>query len=228
MTLDRTTVLAGIPDELRAFEEIVRPLDTEALATPTRCAGWTIRDVAAHVVGTVVDVSQLQLEGQGTPAVTHRQAQERAGRSGTELADELASAGPALAALLASLPEDGWEGPTLSDPSYTLGFSVEAMWFDAYLHGDDIRAALALPSARGAGLRCAVHHVAGYLEHRGWGPATLSLSGVEQVDVGGGGAEISGDPLEFVLAATGRSDPTALGLDPTINVYADEADAPTR
>jgi hypothetical protein len=30
---------------------------------------------------------------------------------------------------------------------------------------------------------------------------------------------VSGDPLAFVLAATGRSDPGALGLDESVNVY---------
>jgi hypothetical protein len=30
---------------------------------------------------------------------------------------------------------------------------------------------------------------------------------------------LTGDPLPFVLAATGRSDPAALGLDPSVNIY---------
>jgi uncharacterized protein (TIGR03083 family) len=228
MTLDRATVLAGITDELRAFGELVGSLGADDLSITSRCAGWTVADVAGHVVGTVVDVTQGRLEGQGTPGVTQRQARERAGRTAQQLADELAAAGPTLAALFASLSEEAWEGPAPNDRNYTLGFAVEAMWFDAYVHGDDIRAALALPSARGAGLRCAVHHVAGYLEHRGWGPATLALTGIEQIDIGGGGPEISGDPLEFVLAATGRRDASGIGLDPTINVYADEADPSNR
>jgi len=32
-------------------------------------------------------------------------------------------------------------------------------------------------------------------------------------------AALTGDPLPFVLMATGRSDPAALGLGPTVNVY---------
>jgi hypothetical protein len=96
---------------------------------------------------------------------------------------------------------------------------VPVRCYDAYLHADDIRAALGLPSARGDGLRCAAHHVAGYLDHH-WGSATLALSGIEPIEIGGGGSEITGDPLEFVLAATGRRDPSAIGLDPGVNVYA--------
>jgi hypothetical protein len=127
-----------------------------------------------------------------------------------------------LSALLASLSEEAWEDPAPNDPEYTLGFAVESIWYDAYLHGDDIRDAVGLPSARGAGLRASVHHVAGYLEYRAWGPATLALNGIERIQIGGGGREIIGEPLEFVLAATGRLDPSIIGLDPTIDVYADE------
>ncbi len=220
MTLDRATVLAGIPDELGAFGDLARSLNQQHLRTPTRCASWAVADVAGHVVGTVVDIAQGRLEGQGSPAVTQRQAKERSGRSGPQLADELVEAIPALDALLGSLPEHAWNGPSITDPSYSLGFAVEAIWFDAYLHGDDICAAIGVPSNRGPGLRCAVHHVAGYLQHQGWGPATLALEGIERLDIAGGGIEVTGDPFEFVLAATGRGDPVSIGLDHTINVYA--------
>lgn len=221
MTLDRETLLAGIPAEIRAFGDLVGSLSSDDLRTPSRCAGWRVADVIGHVVGTVADITQGRLEGQGTAAVNQRQAHERAGRTARELTDELAGAGPVLCELLESLPAEAWDGPA-PDPEYTLRFAVEAIWYDAYLHGDDIRDALGFPSARGDGLRCAVHHVAGYLDQHHWGSATLTLSGIERIDVGGGGSEITGDPLEFVLAATGRRDPSAFGLDPGINVYADE------
>jgi uncharacterized protein (TIGR03083 family) len=221
MTLDRATLLAGIPEEYRVFGEFVGSLSEEDLRTPSRCAGWSVTDVIGHVIGTVVDVTQGRLEGQGTAAVNQRQAQERAGRTARELTDELAGAAPVLCELLGSLPEEAWEGPSPSNPDYTLNFAVEAIWYDAYLHGEDVRDALGLPSARGGGLRCAVHHVAGSLDQLHWGSATLALSGIERIGIGGGGSEITGDPLEFVLAATGCRDPSVIGLDPTINVYAD-------
>ncbi|MFZ0665349.1 MAG: hypothetical protein WAM97_06305 [Acidimicrobiales bacterium] len=110
MTLERTTVLAGIPDELRAFGELVESLNVDDLRTPSRCAG----------------------------------------------------------------------------------------------------------------LRCAIHHVGGYLDHQHWGSATLTLNGIERIDIGGGGSEITGDPLVFVFVATGRGDPSGFGLDRSIDVYADQ------
>jgi len=44
---------------------------------------------------------------------------------------------------------------------------------------------------------------------------------MEDIPIGsGGGQRITGDPLAFILAATGRADPTPLGLDDTVNIYA--------
>jgi uncharacterized protein (TIGR03083 family) len=220
MALDRDTVLAGIPTELDRFHDLVASLAADDLATETRCAKWTVRDVAAHVIGTIVDVSEGRFQGQGTPAVTQRQVDERAGYSGPQLADELAQSIPRLMELLRGIPTELWSSPAPNDPTYQLGFAVEAIWYDAYVHADDILAALGRPPDRGAGLVCAVHHVAGYLEHQDWGPATLRLSGIGAIQISGGGPEITCDPHDFLLAATGRSDPSNLGLDPSLNVYA--------
>jgi uncharacterized protein (TIGR03083 family) len=217
MSLDRTAVLVGIPNELRVFAELVGSLSAGDLHRPTRCAGWEVADVAGHMIGVVVDVAEGRLEGQGTAAVNDRQAGERRGRSPAELAAELSAAAPTLTALLASLPEEAWNGPSFDDPRYTLGFAVEAIWYDAYLHGDDIRAAVGAVSQRAAGLQCAVHHTAGYLDQRGR-TLTLELDGMERIEVGGGGQLVKGDPLTFVLAATGR-DPALMGLDRSYNVY---------
>ena len=221
MTLDRATVLDGIATELETFRELVAGLPPGDLDTDTACDGWSVRDVAGHVVGTAVDITQGRIEGQGSAEVTARQARERAGRSAAELAEELAAALPTLNALLASLPEEAWTGPSLANDGYTLGFAVEAMWYDAFVHGNDIRAALGRPLARGAGMRCAVHHLAGYLDHRDWRSVTLALDGIEPIDIAGGGPEVHGDPMDFIAAATGRTDPSVLGLDDSVNVYAE-------
>jgi hypothetical protein len=102
----------------------------------------------------------------------------------------------------------------------TLGDGVEALWFDLYAHGDDIRAAIGRPSVSGDGLRASASHIATELTKRDWGPATIALDGLPEFEVnGGGGRRITGDPLAFVLAATGRADPASLGLDASVNLY---------
>jgi hypothetical protein len=44
---------------------------------------------------------------------------------------------------------------------------------------------------------------------------------VEEFKVsGGGGQRVTGDALEFILAASGRLPASKIGQDPSINVYA--------
>lgn len=221
MTLPREDVSKGLVAELEAFERLVRSLTDEDLARPSRCAGWTAGDVAAHVTGTMADVTQGRLEGLGTPEVTERQVVERRGRDAAWLADELRQAIEVAPALLASFDGEAWTSPSPGGFEFTLGEGVEALWYDACVHADDIRAATGRPSEPGDGLRAAVSHVRDLLDRRGWGPATLALDGVPELEIGGGGQRIEGDALRFVLAATGRIDAGELGLDPGVNIYAE-------
>jgi uncharacterized protein (TIGR03083 family) len=220
MTLSLREVREGIVAEHAAFAALLRELDAEAWARPTRCAGWTVADVAAHVSGTMAEIAAGELEGQGTEPVTARQVAARRGRTNHEIADELEHASKASADLLAAFDDAAWAGPSPGDYAGTLGDGVEALWFDAYLHADDIRAAVGRPSVRGPGLRASVSHVATELAKRGWGPATLGFEGIGEFEVGGGGTRIEGDALAFVLAATGRADASTVNLEPDVNIYA--------
>ena len=219
MTLSREEVAAGFPGELKSFGELVRSLDEKAWDTPSRCEGWTVGDIARHVVGDWADVVAGRLDGLGTPEVTQRQVEERRGRSPEELAAELDQAAAVAVQIMDGIDDDAWKGPSPGDYDGTLGSGVEALYYDAYLHADDMRASLGQPSERGPGLRAAVSHLAEQLEKAGWGPATLAFEGVGEVEVGGGGTRIEGDALSFVLAATGRLDPAQAGFD-VVNVYA--------
>lgn len=101
-----------------------------------------------------------------------------------------------------------------------MGSGVESLWYDAFLHGDDIRTALDLGSVTSDALRASVSHIAQILTTQGWGSATVALDGIESFDIAGGGdRRITGDPLAFVLATTGRADPASIGLDATANIY---------
>ena len=220
MTLSLHEVRDGIAAEHQAFAALLRGLDGDAWARPSRCNGWTVADVAAHVSGSMAEIVAGELEGQGTEPVTARQVAQRRGRTNDELADELEGAAKGSADLLAVFDESAWAGPSPGGFDGTLGDAVEALWYDAYLHADDIRAATGLPSVRGPGLKASLSHVATVLGQRGWGPATLAFDGFDEFDVGGGGKRIEGDALAFVLAATGRADPSTFGLGPDVNIYA--------
>jgi uncharacterized protein (TIGR03083 family) len=216
MPLTRDEISAGIIEELNTFQGLVASLSDQDLATPTRCDGWTVGDVAAHLIGTIVDIVEGRLDGLGSPEVTAREVAERQGRSAAELADELAGATKGAADLLAIFDEAAWAAPAPGGYEGTLARGIEAIWYDAYLHADDILAALGRPSVTSDGLRAATSHVAFELEKRGWGPATLALDGVQEEAVNGGGTAVTGPPLPFILEATGRTP-----SDRVSNIYAD-------
>ena len=221
MTLPRETVTTGMIAEYEAFADLVRSLSDDEWNRSTRCEGWRVADVAAHVAGILDDVVHFRLDGIGTPEATQRQVDERRHLGPAELADELEQNAKLGSDVAGSFDDDSWNGPAPAGLPHTVGFGVEGLWYDTYVHGDDIRAATGRQSVRAPeSLRASVSHLAQLLEDRGWGPAVLDLDGVEPFPVAGGGdRRVTGDALDFVLAATGRADPSSLGLDEGVNVY---------
>ena len=91
-----------------------------------------------------------------------------------------------MRALLGALDDEAWAGPS-GLPDLTLGRGVLTLWYDTYVHADDIRAALGRPSERGPGLDASVAYLAEELERRGLGPATIALDGLPAHTIGTGG-----------------------------------------
>jgi uncharacterized protein (TIGR03083 family) len=217
MGLGREEAIAGLLAEYEAFGDLVRSLDERQWEAPSRCDGWTAGDVARHVVGTATDVAN-GAAGTHTP---EEEVAERKGRSANDIAGELDTALDTLRNLAAIIDDNAWNGPS-PVPDLTMRQGILVLFYDVFVHGDDIRAAVGLPPATpGLGLDASIEYLAEQLHQRGWGPATLALDGMEKADIGGGGDPVTGDPKQFVLTATGRAEPGALGLDETVNIYAD-------
>jgi uncharacterized protein (TIGR03083 family) len=221
MTLARSVVVPGFIAQYDSFAELLDGLSPEDWETESRCAGWRVADVAAHVVGTLTDVTAFRLDGLGTPEVTERQVDERRGRSPGDLAEELRTGANAAAELAEGFDDDAFntEGP--QGNGQTLGYGLEALWFDTYLHGDDILAALGGSTTSTSGFAPSVSHISDTLSQEGAEPATIRLTGLDEFLVSGGNSSrlIMGDPMQFILVATGRADPATMGLDPEINIY---------
>src|SRR5207248_1146981 len=115
---------------LDRFEQLVRPLTPAQWDTPSRCDGWTVGDLARHVVGSMSDVAAGRLEGLGSPEVTQREIDERAGRSPAELADECAEGRKAAAGMLPLFDDAAWAAAGPGGFDGTLGDGVEALWYD--------------------------------------------------------------------------------------------------
>ena len=223
MTLGRTEVTSGMIAEYERFAELVRSLNDGDWETTTRCEGWRVADVAAHVSGILADVVTFQLDDIGTPEAVVRQVKERHDFTPAQLADELDNNRKLGIDIANSFTDEAWDGPSPAPNIANLGFGVEGLWYDTYVHTEDILAAVGRPAVRTPeSLRASVSHLAQLLTDQGYPAATLALDGVDgEYPVSGGSADnrITGDPLTFVLAATGRTDPAPLGLDERINVY---------
>jgi uncharacterized protein (TIGR03083 family) len=212
--LERTDVARGAIDEYASFAVLIESLDANAWDAQTRCTGFRVRDVAGHVVGLAEDVAK------GIPGSRNAEQEAASVRGDTpsQAAARLRTAVASIQPLLDALDDELWNGPS-GVPDLTFGRGVLTLWYDAFVHADDIRAALGRPTERGTGLAASVEYLAGELTGRGWGPATLALDGMPRSDVGDGGPEITGDPMQFVLVATGRADPATIGLEPGVSIY---------
>ena len=219
MTLSREVVVPGMIAEYRSFGELIRGFSETQWDSASRCDGWRVADLAAHVTGQLTDVVNFRLDGLGSPEVTKRQVDERRGRTTTELAEELESSAKLAGDLASSFDDDAWQaiGP---QGGSTLGFGIESLWFDTYLHADDMRSAVGMPSLNREGVLPSLSHIAKVLSDEGWGPAELAFEGFERFPVsGGGGRTVTGDAFAFVLASTGRGDPGKFDLDDSVNIY---------
>ncbi|MGH8979278.1 MAG: maleylpyruvate isomerase family mycothiol-dependent enzyme [Acidimicrobiia bacterium] len=212
--LDRATVGPGTIAEYESFADLLESLSADDWRAPTRCEGFEVRDVAGHVVGLAEDVAK------GVPGSRTAEQEAATVREDTpeQAGARLRAAVESLRALLAAIDDAAWEGPS-PVPDLSLARGVLTLWYDTFVHGDDIRAAIGRPSARGAGLGASVAYLAEELERRGWGPAEIAVDGLLPRTIGTGGPTITGDPLAFVLVATGRGDPASLGLDEQVNIY---------
>src|SRR5438105_212239 len=186
--LPRPYVATGALKEYEAFAALVESLSEADWRATSRCAGFEVRDVAGHVVGLAEDVAA------GKPGSRNAETEAASVRDDTpaQAAARLRAALVTIAALAEAADDEMWNGPS-GVPDLTLGEGVLTLWFDAYVHSDDIRAAIGRASERGDGLHASVVYLAAELTKRGWGPATLVLDGEPRHDIGAGGPEITGD-----------------------------------
>jgi len=219
MTLLQDEVVGGLLGEMRWLHDFASTVTTEEWATPTRCEGWTVFDLAAHVTGVMADITAGRLEGIDTQPWYDHQVAERRGRSSQALLEEMESVTTATGELMRAFDEDAWNGPAVPGIEGTLGSAIQSLWCGGYIHNEDILAALGRPPKKGPGLQAAVVYIAEVLTQRGWGPATLGLDDFGDLAIGGGGRRIETDPLTFTLVASGRADPSILGMDGSVNIY---------
>ncbi len=226
MELTRQQTIAGMVEGYTQFAELVDGLDEHDWQQPTRCVGFEVRDVAGHVIGLAEDVAA------GVPGSRTADAEAASVRGETPqgAAKRLRAVIDQLGPLTVVLDDDhAWEGPS-GVAGLTMGHGILTLWYDTFVHADDIRTALGRGApADPSGLTAATIYLAAELTNRSWGPAHLRFVDLPDRPDQPAAAMIGADgpattelpiaAMDFVLAATGRTDPTALGLDPAVNIY---------
>jgi uncharacterized protein (TIGR03083 family) len=212
--MEPAEIVAGLFTEYDAFATLIEKLSPQEWRTPTRCEGWQVRDVAGHVVGVAVDMATNKV-GSRTPDEQARALRDEAPAG---LAGRLRASADRVRPFFTALGEEAWAGPS-PVAGRSLGNALQTAWYDAYVHADDIRTALGRPAERGAGLVASVHWAWTELERLGWGPARIVLDGAGEHSIGTGGPVLRGDPLRFLLAVSGRTDPAEFGVDKSLNIY---------
>src|SRR3954469_11504086 len=167
MELTRTEMIAGTAAAVASLEELIRSLTDEEWRSPTRCEGWAVADVAAHVAGTLTAVATGAFDDFADPTHIDRHVAARAGQSAEEIADEVHSSAKIGQDLMAAIDDDAWNGPAPAGVAGTIGDGVEAIWYDGYVHAEDILAAIGRPPTRGSDMKVAVVHIAHELENQG-------------------------------------------------------------
>ena len=108
MTLASSVVVPGNDQRVRRFRRSARNALSGQWEAPSRCTGWRVADVAAHVVGQLADVTAFRLDGLGTPEVTARQVDERRGatprRAGRRTPDQREEPRPASSRASTKMP----------------------------------------------------------------------------------------------------------------------------
>jgi uncharacterized protein (TIGR03083 family) len=216
--------MAAAEEEYRRLGTLLAGLTGEEWQRPTDCAGWTVHDVVAHLVGAAESTARVRelvrqarlgrrlLPGEpGVDGMNAVQVQDRAGASAADLLAGLADAGARgvrarrrLPAALRAVPLPF--GPPLG--TRPLGYLMDRIYTrDAWMHRVD------LARATGAPLRLTADHdgrivadvVAEWAGAHGR-PFALSLTGPAggTWSRGSGGERVELDAVEFCRTVSGR------------------------
>jgi uncharacterized protein (TIGR03083 family) len=156
---DGSDHLTAIARQHRRLARIFTRLGAGDWTIPSRCEGWTVRDVAAHLVGVNrfwVASIQAGLTGHPTKLLDHFDpvvtppflVRAMGDLSGEQVLKEFVSASAALLDVLADLDETGWSTPAESPVGHVpIRLVVHHALWDSWVHERDIAIPLGLDVA---------------------------------------------------------------------------------
>jgi uncharacterized protein (TIGR03083 family) len=229
--LDRATALRLAATEYDRFLDLLRSLDSADWAKPTRCTGWDVRAMAAHLLGMVEMAASVREQSRQTKAATARheqhgglfidaltglQVDERADWTPQQIIDRFATRAPKAVkgrkrapALIRRRTLPVQQDVDGHKESWTIGFMLDVILTrDPWMHRIDIT------DATGAELVHTADHdgvivadvVAEWAARHGQ-PYELHLTGPAggRWTSGSNGPKISMDTVDFCRSISGRA-----------------------
>jgi uncharacterized protein (TIGR03083 family) len=207
----------------RRLADTLASFDDRQWASPSRCAGWSIRDVISHLVTTNAFWAASMAAGRAgeptrflpgfDPVVTPAQLVQASPPIGyVELLAKFVATNDDIEQALDGLDADGWTAVAEAPPGHLAlsAVAVHALW-DAWIHERDICLPLGLPvDEEPDEIAAALRYAAGL------GPALLATGGSTRI---GAFAVSASDPDDTVVVEVGPSvvvrDATSCGGLPT-------------
>ena len=204
--MEREQVFAAVATERRGIADLIDTLDDDALATPSLCAGWDVKTVAAHLVSVFADsfwrFQWAALRHGGFNRAIDELARRRAGASAADIAQTLRQRAdhrlnPPVTGPLSGLADVLVRSGDIRIP------------LDLPFHPDDQRVIWALDFLTGP-------RPLGFVP-----PGRLRGIAFHSTDIGRSwrtGAEIRGPAALLMMAAAGRTDTLAMLEGPGVEV----------
>lgn len=160
--VDRDAVQAALFEQWAVLEQLLRTLDAAEWRTPTALPGWTVQDVAAHIIGT-----ESMLDGQETPApaggadaaghvrnpigeINERWVESMRGDAPAELMDRWTALLARRRRTVEEMPQEQFDAETTTPVGpESFGRFMRIRVFDCWMHELDIRDAVGRPGDEG-------------------------------------------------------------------------------
>ena len=190
----------------RRLSTFLAALDTEGWSAPSRCEGWSVQDVIAHLVGTNQFWAVSMASGlAGSPtrilaafdpvATPARMVDDVRALSPAEVLDQFAQTTEAMANVLSGLDGDAWSTVAEAPPGHVAlrAVALHALW-DAWIHERDVVLPLGgSPVEEVDEVECSLRYVAAL------GPALSAAGGSTRC--GTLGIETTDPDLQMVVEA---------------------------
>ncbi len=159
---EQQAITAALFDEWTAIEKLLAGLTPEQWMRPSPLPGWTVHDVAAHIIGTEsfllgeqpgdvdLDVHGLAHVRNEMGAFNERWVEFLRGESPAAMLERFRTATARRREVLAAMSAQEWETPTPSPIGQTTyGRFMRIRVFDCWMHELDIRDAVGVPGDEG-------------------------------------------------------------------------------